>query len=152
MHPLGRRIKRRITMNTKNKSFLKETKEYNVKLIDEFQSYLKEYNAKLIDKIQSYLLPAFKGMTFGTPVCDCFDPDIFLSGKIFQDENIHYEYKILFYSDADEVRFDISRYQNGAITRIGEIDFWAIEGKNLTSKDIADKKRLLDAKLKEDRD
>lgn len=126
-------------MNTKDKNFLQETREYNVKLMDE---------------IQSYLLPAFEGMTFGTPDCDCLDTDIVLSGKIFQDENVHYDYKILFYPDDDEVRVDIARYQNGALTRIGfsSIDFWAIEGKNLTSKDIADKKRLLDAKLKEDRD
>lgn len=121
-------------MNTKDKNFLQETREYNVKVMDE---------------IQSYLLPAFKGMTFGTPDCDLFDSnEVILSGKIFQKGNVHYDYKIIFYSDEDEVRVDIARYKNGALTRVGSVDFWVIEGKNLTSKDIADKKLLLDAKLK----
>lgn len=122
-------------MNTKDKIFLQETNEYNVKLMDE---------------VQSYLLPAFEGMTFDTPDCDLFDSnEVILSGKIFQDENVHYDYKILFYPDDDEVRVDISRYKNGSLTRIGSIDFWSIEGINLSSKDIVDKKQLLDAKLKE---
>lgn len=125
-------------MNTKDKIFLQETKEYNDKIMAE---------------IQSYLFPAFEGLTFGTPDCDLFDSnEVILSGKIFQEGNVHYDYKILFYPDDDEVRVDIARYQNGALTRIGfsssSSDFWTIEGKNLSSKDIADKKRLLDAKLK----
>lgn len=120
-------------MNTKDKIFLQETNEYNVKLMEE---------------IQSYLLPAFEGMTFDVPDCDLFDSnEVILSGKIFQDESVHYDYKILFYPDDDEVRVDIARYRNGNLTRIGSIDFWAIEGKNLTSQDIADRKRILDAKL-----
>lgn len=121
-------------MNTQDKIFLQETKEYNDKIMAE---------------IQSYLFPAFEGLTFGTPDCDLFDSnEVILSGKIFQDGNVHYDYKILFYPDDDEVRFDIARYQNGALTRIGSVDFWAIEGINLSDKDIADKKRSLDAKLK----
>jgi hypothetical protein len=45
---------------------------------------------------------------------------------------------------------DISRTKNGNLTRIGSIDFWTIEGKNLTAEDIAAMKRKLDSMIKED--
>ena len=117
----------------------------------DFIQAFREFQLKLMDHIQSYLLPAFQGLTFGTPSCDGDeDGETIIRGKIFEKGGVCYDYSICFYPDENEARVDISRTKNGNLTRIGSIDFWAISGKNLTSEDIAAKKRQLDAQLKED--
>jgi hypothetical protein len=99
-------------------------------------------------EIQSYLLPAFKGMKFGSPSCDSNDDgEVFIHGLIFENDDVTYDYEIDFYPKEDKVRIEIVRRHNGNLTRIGSTDFWAIEGSNITAKSIAEMKRLLDAKL-----
>lgn len=117
---------------------------------DFIQSF-REFQLKLMDHIQSFLLPAFQGLTFGTPSCDGDeDGETYIRGKIFEKGGVCYDYTILFYPDENQSRVDITRTKNGNLTRIGEIDFWAIEGTNLTAEDIAAKKRKLDSRIKED--
>lgn len=117
----------------------------------DFIKAFREFQLKLMDHIQSYLLPAFQGMTFGTPSCDGDeDGETYIRGKIFENAEVCYDYCLWFYPDENEARVDINRTKNGNLTRIGEIDFWEITGKNLTAEDIAAKKRKLDALLKED--
>ena len=117
---------------------------------DFIQSF-REFQLKLMDQIQSFLLPAFKGLTFGTPSCDGDeDGETYIRGKIFEKGGVCYDYTILFYPDENQSRVDITRTKNGNLTRIGEIDFWAITGTNLTAEDITAKKRKLDSRIKED--
>lgn len=117
----------------------------------DFIQAFREFQLKLMDHIQSYLLPAFQGLTFGTPSCDGDeDGETYIRGKIFEKGGVCYDYTIWFYPDENEARVDISRTKNGNLTRIGEIDFWAISGTNLTAEDIAAKKRKLDSQIKED--
>jgi len=113
-----------------------------------FLSAVKCFDQTLMKEIQSYLLPAFKGMKFGSPSCDSNDDgEVFIHGLIFENDDVTYDYEIDFYPKEDKVRIEIVRRHNGNLTRIGSTDFWAIEGSNITAKSIAEMKRLLDAKL-----
>jgi len=119
----------------------------------DFIQAFREFQLKLMDQIQSFLLPAFQGLTFGTPSCDGEeDGETYIRGKIFEKGGVCYDYSLCFYPDDNETRVDISRTKNGNLTRLGpiSIDFWAISGTNLTAEDIAAKKRKLDAQLKEE--
>lgn len=116
----------------------------------EFIQAFREFNMKLMDHIQSFLLPAFQGLTFGTPSCDGEeDGETYIRGKIFENGDVCYDYCIWFYPDDNQSRVDITRRKHGNLTRIEGNDFWAIEGKNLTAEDIAAKKRKLDSMIKE---
>ena len=113
-----------------------------------FLSEVKSFDQKLMKEIQAFLLPAFKGMQFGSPSCDSNDDgEVFIHGLVFENDDVTYDYAINFYPTAGNVRIEIVRRNNGCLTRIGATDFWTIEGSNLTAKAIAEKKRLLDAKL-----
>jgi len=113
-----------------------------------FLSEVKGFDQKLMKEIQAYMLPAFKGMRFGSPSCDSNDDgEVFIHGLIFENDDVTYDYEIDFYPTDDKVRIEIVRRHNGNLTRIGSTDFWVIEGADLTAKAIAEKKRLLDAKL-----
>ena len=118
----------------------------------DFIQAFREFQLKLMDQIQSFLLPAFQGLTFGTPSCDGDeDGEIYIRGKIFEKGDVCYEYTIWFYPDENQSRVDITRTKNGNLTRLGDIsiDFWAISGTNLTAEDIAAKKRKLDSQIKD---
>lgn len=114
-----------------------------------FLSEVKSFDQKLMKEIQSFLLPAFKGMRFGSPSCDSDDDgSVYINGMIYDKDNVSYKYNIDFYPSDDMVRIDIDRLHNGSnLTRLSNNLFWTIEGSNLTAKAIKEKKRLLDAKL-----
>lgn len=117
----------------------------------DFIQAFREFQLKLMDQIQSFLLPAFQGLTFGKPSCDGEeDGETYIRGKIFENGDVCYDYAIWFYPDKNESRVDITRRKHGNLTRIGRTDFWAISGTNLTAEDIAAQKRTLDSKIKED--
>lgn len=117
----------------------------------EFVQAFREFKLKLMDHIQSFLLPAFQGMTFGTPLCDGNeDGETYIRGTICDDGDVWYDYSICFYPEDDQSRVNITRTKNGAATRIGSVDFWVIYGNNLTAEDIAKKKRQLDDQIKEE--
>lgn len=113
-----------------------------------FLSEVKSFDMKLMKEIQAFLLPAFKGMRFGSPSCDSNDDgEVFIHGLVYENDDVTYDYSINFCPTADNVRIEIVRHHNGCLTRIGSTDFWEIKGVDLTAKAIAEKKRLLDAKL-----
>jgi len=114
-----------------------------------FLSEVKSFDQKLMKEIQAFLLPAFKGMQFGSPSCDSDDDgSVYINGMIYDKDNVSYKYNIDFYPSDDMVRIDIDRLHNGSnLTRLSNNLFWSIEGSNLTAKAIAEKKRLLDAKI-----
>ena len=114
-----------------------------------FLSEVKSFDQKLMKEIQAFLLPAFKGMQFGSPSVDSDDDgSVYISGTIFDKDDVSYTYNIDFYPSDDMVRIDIDRHHHGRnLTRLANNEFWEIEGSNLTAKEIAEKKRLLDAKL-----
>ena len=114
-----------------------------------FLSEVKSFDQKLMKEIQAYLLPAFKGMRFGSPSCDSDDDgSVYISGTIFETDSVWYYYNINFYPKDDMVRVDITRSHDGRnVTRLVNNEFWLIEGSNITAKSIAEMKRLLDAKL-----
>lgn len=113
-----------------------------------FLSEVKSFDQKLMKEIQAFLLPAFKGMTFGSPSCDSDDDGVYISGHIFENDDVSYNYTIDLYSKDDMVRINITRHHHGTnLTRLTNNEFWVIEGSNLTAKAIAEQKRLLDAKL-----
>ena len=114
-----------------------------------FLSDVKSFDQKLMKEIQAYMFPAFKGMRFGSPSCDSDDyGSVYISGNIFDKDDVSYHYTIDFYPSYDMVRIDITRRHHGSnLTRLTNDDFWEIEGANLTAKEIAEQKRLLDAKL-----
>lgn len=114
-----------------------------------FLSEVKSFDQKLMKEIQAFLLPAFKGMTFGSPSCDSDDDgSVYINGMIYDKDDVSYKYNIDFYPSDDMVRIDIDRLHHGSnLTRLSNNLFWSIEGSNLTAKAIAEKKRLLDAKL-----
>ena len=115
-----------------------------------FLSEVKSFDQTLMKEIQSFLLPAFKGMRFGSPSCDSDDDGVYISGSIFETDSVWYNYNINFYPKDDLVRVNITRNHDGRnVTRLTmkSDKFWIIEGSNLTAKDIAEQKRLLDAEL-----
>lgn len=114
-----------------------------------FLSEVKSFDQKLMKEIQAFLLPAFEGMRFGSPSVDSDeDGSVYINGMIYDKDNVSYKYNIDFYPSDDMVRIDIDRLHNGSnLTRLSNNLFWSIEGSNLTAKAIAEKKRLLDAKL-----
>ena len=113
-----------------------------------FLSEVKSFDQKLMKEIQAFLRPAFKGMQFGSPSCDSDDDGVYISGMIFDKDDVSYKYNIDFYPSDDMVRIDIDRRHHGSnMTRLANNEFWVIEGSNLTAKAIAEKKSLLDAKL-----
>ncbi len=113
-----------------------------------FLSEVKSFDQKLMKEIQAFLLPAFKGMQFGSPSCDSDDDgEVFIHGLVFENDDVTYDYAINFYPMADNVRIEIVRRHNGCLTRLTNNEFWTIEGVDLTAKAIAEKKRLLDAKI-----
>ena len=117
----------------------------------DFIQAFREFQLKLMDHIQSFLLPAFQGLTFGTPSCDGDeDGETYIRGKIFENADVCYDYTIWFYPGENQSRVDITRRKHGNLTRIGSIDFWAISGKNLTAEDIAAMKRTLDSQINEE--
>ena len=114
-----------------------------------FLSEVKSFDQKLMKEIQSFLLPAFKGMSFGSPSCDSDDDgSVYISGTIFDKEDVSYKYSIDFYPAEGMVRIDIDRLHHGSnMTRLTNNEFWTIEGSNITAKSIAEMKRIRDAKL-----
>lgn len=117
----------------------------------DFIQAFREYQLKLMDHIQSYLLPAFQGLTFGTPSCDGDeDGETYIHGKIFETGDVRYDYCICFYPGENQSRVNITRVKHGNLTRIGDVDLWVLAGTNLTAEDIAAKKRKLDSQIKED--
>lgn len=113
-----------------------------------FLSEVKSFDQKLMKEIQAFLLPAFKGMTFGSPSCDSDDDGVYISGLIFDKDDVSYKYNIIFYPSDDMVRINIDRYHHGSnLCRLINNEFWLIEGSNLTAKQIAEQKRILDAVL-----
>jgi hypothetical protein len=114
-----------------------------------FLSDVKSFDQKLMKEIQAFLLPAFKGMRFGSPSCDSDDDGfVYISGTVFDKDDVSYTYSIALYPSDDKVRIDIDRHHHGSnLTRLTNNEFWTIEGVDLTAKEIAEKKRLLDAKL-----
>lgn len=117
----------------------------------DFIQAFREFQLKLMDQIQSFLLPAFQGLTFGKPSCDGEeDGETYIRGKIFENGDVCYDYAIWFYPDENQSRVNITRRKHGNLTRIGSTDFWAISGTNLTAEDIAALKRTLDSQIKEE--
>ena len=114
-----------------------------------FLSEVKSFDQKLMKEIQAFLLPAFQGMQFGSPSCDSDDEGfVYINGMIFDKDDVSYKYNINFYQSEDMVRIDIDRLHHGSnLTRLTNDEFWEINGVNLTAKEIAEKKKLLDAKL-----
>ena len=113
-----------------------------------FLSEVKSFDQKLMKEIQAFLLPAFKGMQFGSPSVDSDDDgEVFIHGLVFENADVTYDYAINFYTTDDNVRIEIVRRHNGSLTRLTNNEFWTIEGVDLTAKEIAEKKRILDAKL-----
>ena len=114
-----------------------------------FLSDVKSFDQKLMKEIQAFLLPAFRGMQFGSPSCDSDDDgSVYISGTIFDKDDVSYTYSIALYPSDDRVRIGIDRHHHGSnLTRLTNNEFWTIEGSNITAKAIAEMKRLLDAKL-----
>ncbi len=114
-----------------------------------FLTEVKSFDQKLMKEIQAFLLPAFKGMSFGSPSCDSDDDgSVYISGHVFENDDVSYNYTIDFYPKDDMVRINITRHHHGTnLTRLANNEFWIIEGSNITAKAIAEMKRLLDAKL-----
>ena len=113
-----------------------------------FLSEVKSFDQKLMKEIQAFLLPAFKGMRFGSPSCDSDDDGVYINGMIFDKDDVSYKYSIDFYPSDDMVRIDIDRLHHGSnMTRLTNNEFWTIEGSNITAKSIAEMKRIRDAKL-----
>lgn len=113
-----------------------------------FLSEVKSFDQKLMKEIQAFLLPAFKGMRFGSPSCDSDDDGVYISGHILENDDVSYSYTIDFYPSDNMVRVNITRHHHGNnLTRLVNNEFWIIEGSNLTAKAIAEQKRLLDEVL-----
>ena len=74
-----------------------------------FLSEVKSFDQKLMKEIQAFLLPAFKGMQFGSPSVDSDDDGVYISGTIFDKDDVSYKYNIDFYPSDDMVRIDIDR-------------------------------------------
>ena len=113
----------------------------------QFLEDIKDFDQKLLKYVQSYLLPAFKGMKFGSPKCD-YDIDdegtASVNGIIYDNANDStFHYTIALYPADDKVRVNITKFHQGKLCRISDIDHWHINGANLSSKDIKDKFKTL---------
>ena len=113
----------------------------------QFLEDIKDFDQKLLKYVQSYMLPAFKGMKFSSPKCD-YDIDdegsASVNGIIFDKPNDStFHYTILLDPDRDAVRVSITKFHQGNLCRISDIDHWHINGANLSSKDIKDKFKTL---------
>ena len=109
-----------------------------------FLQSIKDFDQQLLKYVQSYLLPAFKGMKFSSPKCD-YDIDdegtASINGIIYDtaNDNNTFHYTIGIYPHDDKVRVNITKFHQGNLCRISDIDHWHINDENLTSKDIKDK-------------
>lgn len=113
----------------------------------QFLNDIKDFDQKLLKYVQSYLLPAFKGMKFSSPKCD-YDIDdegtASVNGIIFDNANDStFHYTIALYPEDDKVRVNITKFHQGNLCRISDIDHWHINGDNLTSKAIKEKFKSL---------
>ena len=113
----------------------------------QFMDAVRNFDKKLMKYVQSYLLPAFKGMEFGSPKCD-YDIDdegtSSVNGIIYDNPNENtFHYTIAVYPKDDKVRVSITKFHQGNLCRINDIDHWKIDDANLSSKDIKDKFRTL---------
>lgn len=109
----------------------------------QFMDAVRTFDKKLLKYVQSYLLPAFKGMKFGSPKCDYAIDDegtSSVNGIIYDDPNENtFHYTIAVYPKDDKVRVSITKFHQGNLCRINDIDHWNINEANITSKAIKDK-------------
>lgn len=113
----------------------------------QFLEAIKDFDQKLLKYVQSYLLPTFKDMKFGSPKCDYNIDDegtSSVNGIIFDNPNNNtFHYTIAFYPKDGKVRVSITKFHQGNLCRINDIDFWNINEANISSKGIKDKFQTL---------
>lgn len=109
----------------------------------QFLNDIKDFDQKLLKYVQSYMLPAFKGMKFGSPKCD-YDIDdegtASVNGIIYDNPNDNtFHYTIALYPKENKVRVNITKFHQGNLCRISDIDHWHINEADISSKGIKDK-------------
>jgi len=110
----------------------------------QFMDAVRSFDKKLLKYVQSYLLPAFKGMKFGSPKCDYNIDDegtMSVNGIIFDpaDNNTNFHYTIAVYQKDYKVRVSITKFTHGHLCSVSDFDHWNINEANISSKDIKDK-------------
>ena len=107
----------------------------------------REFDQDTMKLVQHYMLPAFQGFKFASPTTDTgIHGDLFVRGSIHATKGVVYQYAICMYPESDKTRVEIVRYKNGALSRVGSLDFWIINASS--AQEIVEQKKALDQLMK----